>query len=318
MDTSPGIIYGVTHESEPDRVRYVGKTQRSLDMRSREHWADSKNRLRGAFGHWLRKHRHEAEKVRFSVLSEHATLDDLNDAEVETISRLKKTGQCDLNLAPGGAGTATGKAPGKPTPLRAEKHPMSKLTWAEVREIRRVRQEQFIPAAELADKYGLTNDWAIRNVLWNKTWFDPEFDPGTVIDYTNDYHSGERGHQSRLTRDQVREMRENACLRFEPREQIGKRYGVTRGAVSFVLSNRTWIDPEYDPAMLAEGPKRARVLDWERVGAIRTYFQEYGGMHKDIAAKFGLGRATASLLLNNKTWRDEEYGAWLDGRLESP
>lgn len=41
-------------------------------------------------------------------------------------------------------------------------------------------------------------------------------------------------------------------------------------------------------------------------------------MHKDIAAKFGLGRATASLLLNNKTWGDEEYGAWLDGRLESP
>ena len=315
-EASHGIIYGVVHASEPTRVRYVGKTQRSLDIRRKEHWADSRNRARGAFGQWLRKHSGTPDDVHFSVLGEHTTLEELDEAEVQTIAQFKSRGQCDLNLAPGGAGTATGKTPGRPTPLRAENHPMRKLTWDQVNEIRRVRQERFIPAAELATKYGLLNEWAIRNVLWNKTWYDPNFDPDKVVEYTNDYHSGERGHMSRLTWAQVREMRNAAIQSFEPREKIGKRYGVTRGTVGFVLSNLTWIDPDYNPADLAPGPKRARVLDWVKVREVRDYYMNTGYPHIEVARRFGLGRSTTSLLLNNHTWVDEGYGQWLNDRLD--
>jgi hypothetical protein len=215
----------------------------------------------------------------FQVHSEHETLEQLDAAEIELIASLKTIGMADLNLAPGGA--ATGKSPRRPTPLRAENHPMRKLTWKQVREIRSLRQRRFIPASELAKKYGLVNDWAIR-----------------------------------LTWENVREIREGACAAFEPRDRIGSRYGVTRNTVAFVLSNQTWTDPEYDPKNLAPGPKRSRVLNIELAREIREYYLASGYPHKKIAERFGIGRATTSLLLNNKTWRDEEYASRLNDRLE--
>ena len=35
----PGVVYVVTEVSEPDRVRYVGRTIQPIQTRIQEHWA---------------------------------------------------------------------------------------------------------------------------------------------------------------------------------------------------------------------------------------------------------------------------------------
>ena len=68
----------------------------------------------------------------------------------------------------------------KKFPTSGETARNARLTWEQVREIRASRQEVYEPASAVASRYGVTKDM-IRLILLNKNWFDPDFDPTTII-----------------------------------------------------------------------------------------------------------------------------------------
>lgn len=65
-----------------------------------------------------------------------------------------------------------------PPGLRGEQHPSSKLTWADVREIRFMHTWGFITQRELARRYGIS-DMAMSNLLRRRNWRN---DPNITID----------------------------------------------------------------------------------------------------------------------------------------
>jgi hypothetical protein len=65
---------------------------------------------------------------------------------------------------------------------------------------------------------------------------------------------GRRGYQSGLTWDDVRAIRA-AKMAGEKLESIAARYPVTWSAISYIVRNETWHDPDYHPGVVV-------ICDW--------------------------------------------------------
>lgn len=106
--TRGGWLYGVFHESEPERCRYGGITTTSVKQRSYAHWGNAENYRKkpqyGPMPSWLRKYRDEKSKIKFVELHYYNTVEELKAAEIDFIARMRAVGQCDLNLTNGGEG----------------------------------------------------------------------------------------------------------------------------------------------------------------------------------------------------------------------
>lgn len=103
-----GWLYGVFHESEPNRCRYGGITTTSIKQRAYGHWGNAENPRKkpqyGPMPSWLRKHREEKDKIHFIEIGYYDTVEKLKSAEIEFIAEMRAIGQCDLNLTDGGEG----------------------------------------------------------------------------------------------------------------------------------------------------------------------------------------------------------------------
>lgn len=103
-----GWLYGVFHESEPNRCRYGGITTTSIKQRAYGHWGNAENPRKkpqyGPMPSWLRKHRAERGKIHFIEIGYYDTAEKLKSAEIQFIAEMRAIGQCDLNLTDGGEG----------------------------------------------------------------------------------------------------------------------------------------------------------------------------------------------------------------------
>jgi DNA invertase Pin-like site-specific DNA recombinase len=54
--------------------------------------------------------------------------------------------------------------------------------------------------------------------------------------------SGEKNNHSKLTWEQVREIRKNYIRKVHRHKDIARQYNVSRATISFLLSNKTWAE----------------------------------------------------------------------------
>ena len=242
----------VTDIQEPERVRYVGRTVVGLENRKRSHWYQSQTG-RGAFQRWLVSRRNRTEDVIFREIDRADDVLNLNRKEREWIAYYRERGQADLNLTDGGDGgwgrimSPESQEKHRLSVPRGDSHPLRKLGSSDVSEIRSLRSETYIRNIDLAARYGVSRG-TIADVLNNKLWVDPEFDPASII--PND-RTGERARNRKLSRDAVDEIRSIRLERWVRTSDLAQRFGVSVDMIRLILKNRNWYDPEFHPENLA-------------------------------------------------------------------
>lgn len=92
-------------------------------------------------------------------------------------------------------------------------------------------------------EYGLDTSYFYK-VLRNEVHPDPEYNPEQLAPRPKNQPLS----TAVLTWDQVTEIRKRITEVWEPAPKIAERHGVTEGVIYGVLSNKTYHDPEYDPA----------------------------------------------------------------------
>ena len=249
--SKPGVVYVVTDNREPERVRYVGRTVRGLRERTWKHWSDAK-KSHNAFQNWLRSRMDRKEDVVFTEISWHPNVQELNKAEIEAIAYYRSIGQADLNLTAGGDGglgapwTEERRRNHFNSLQRGEDRFNSLLTEEIVREIRERACREPINASDEARRVGV-NQATMNDMLRNITWRDPNYDP-SKRKYIE--RKGENAGNARLTRNQVDEIREGRTKVYESCRVIGERYGVSKDMIRLILINKNWYDPDFDTSKI--------------------------------------------------------------------
>lgn len=257
MNSSYGVVYHVTHPDEPTRVRYVGKTRGTVRRREQGHWSDTNRPRRNSrFQNWLIKHRGERGKILFTPVIECDSPDELNQAEIEEISRLREIGQADLNITSGGDGglglpwTDTAKAKLSAT-LSGSGSWKAQFSWEEVRQIRSRYLAGATRRALVADHPRVTAS-TMQKILRNHTWKDPNYFP------PGDEERRKRRDfvaNSRLTPELVREIRDRATREVKMFKEWGEEYGVSLATARNVLAGAIFPDPGFDPQTVLRARK---------------------------------------------------------------
>lgn len=296
-----GVVYHVTHEREPDRVRYVGQTTLGVTHRARGHWNDA-----GRYGNrtrmsaWLNKHRSERGSIRFEVVQTCYSREELNAVEIAHIFELRGVGQADLNLTDGGEGHlgaefTEGHRRKISDASRGAKSHLAKTTWAVVRNAR----EDYIAGVksnDVAKRYGLDPSNA-RKILRNVTWVDPNYSPPSIEEL------GNRGEfsNSRISWETVNEMRRRACEVRKRAEDWGVEYGMTYGQARSILSGKTFKDPTFDPKRVRRNNAH-QVLEVEDVRRIRSLRGVSSA--QSIADEYGLRKNAILRIWSGESWKD--------------
>lgn len=123
-----------------------------------------------------------------------------------------------------------GRAKGPPPPLHSgETHPMAKLTWAEVDEIRNLYASGQFTLQDLASQFGVvkTNISSIvRWITWRRDDSPPPSYPGT----------------KKLTETDVSNIRAEYGTGKVLQKQLAKRYGVSSAQISVIVNRKQWAD----------------------------------------------------------------------------
>lgn len=262
LNTDPnrgGWIYAVYDAREPERVRYVGKTQVSIKERTTGHWYDARRQTRRSNSrmvNWLLKRLDQPEIVGFREVGFYPSLSELNHAEISLIAELRAIGQADLNIADGGEGRAgvpwSEETRKKVVGLYAgEKHPNASITWQSVNRVRELAQSRWVPREEAASLLGCGPSNAAK-VLNGTVWHDSAYDPDGRVKKPRDKSRSEKVWTRILNWETVNEIRELRKSKWVPLIELSKMYGVGKSNMGYILSNVNWFDPEYNPENLAK------------------------------------------------------------------
>ena len=123
-----------------------------------------------------------------------------------------------------------------------------KLTKEQVQQIRELYSSGDYSAKELAKKYNIFGVSTIYGILHNRTWYDENYvfkkrTKEKIGEYFSEIQKGDKGWNSKLTKEQVEEIREmyKTCSQNE----LSKKYSLTRSAIQSIVLNRTHYDPTY-------------------------------------------------------------------------
>lgn len=158
--------------------------------------------------------------------------------------------------------------------------------------------ENFIPnpnnLPEINHKHGDKND----NRKTELEWCTRKENIQHAIDTGLHKQKGEDNWMAKLTREEVREIREQ----YIPRDRefggraLAERYGVRPSAITGIVRGKTWNDEGYEPVTY-----RTKLTP-EQIQEIRDIYiykdPKYGG--KALAQRYGVGEATISRIVNEK------------------
>lgn len=65
--------------------------------------------------------------------------------------------------------------------------------------------------------------------------------------FSSNHTAGEKNSKARLTWELVRDLRSRAIREYVSVQETARKVGITPAALSKVLCNQTWYDPDYDP-----------------------------------------------------------------------
>ena len=113
-----------------------------------------------------------------------------------------------------------------------------KLSWPEVKEIRNRALSQYVSPYELANQFN-TSQPNIRDILGNKIWRDPSYNPRNVIPRPASLKPRQGNQTVRLTPEQVVEIRQLFRQGWRLKE-LSRRYGLVENSISRIVNGVTW------------------------------------------------------------------------------
>lgn len=300
-----GLIYGLycSDESCTPEIKYVGQTINSVESRFNSHLNSSAKTL---VSKWIRDH--GARYVRYEVLEAEVARDQL-DARERFWVKEKGT------FAGHGQGLNSDKG-GTPHDLDDEelefRHALDtrnasrkKLTWTDVREIRRLYAETDTYIEDIASRFGVVQG-TVMSVVMGVTWKDPDY---RYVRRSRKAWRPETAGASKLTWELVRQIRESYVSEGETLTSLQEKYGLSKGTIHRVARNRSWVDPNYTPpkAWTANpySNRRHCALTMEQAEEVRATFKRGGVTRKQLSDTFGVTPQTISSILTGKTYRHD-------------
>lgn len=118
----------------------------------------------------------------------------------------------------------------------------------------------------------------------------------------------------KLSRTDATEIRKLYATRAWRHTDLADHFKVDRATIGDVLRNEHWYDPDYTPLQGIGSEHRsgdnnhAAELTWPLVREIRAKYTANPKLrHEDLAAEYGVVKATITYLLANVTWVDPDY-----------
>jgi group I intron endonuclease len=180
-----------------------------------------------------------------------------------------------------------------------EDNPSAKLNWGKVNEIRKIYNEQNITMTELSLKYGVDSS-EISHVIFNKNWKDPN--------YVSPQKSKKLyGKFVKLSEKDAKEIRELYRSNNFTQEEIAQKYKVSRGCILAIIRNESWKDASWNFSLIKTIGHRNAILSFEKAREIRVEYYNKDVTMRELAIKYGVKDSVISNVVNNKTWKDENY-----------
>lgn len=110
-----------------------------------------------------------------------------------------------------------------------EKHGCAKLTWIQVKEIRRLWNTNKYTQQKLADRFNIANS-IINRIISNKIWIDSTYIKNNSIE-----------HRKKLHQEDVNKIRELYKTGKYSQYKLANLFGITQTAIGLIVNNKRWI-----------------------------------------------------------------------------
>jgi len=187
-----------------------------------------------------------------------------------------------------------------------EKSPTSKLTWDETYKIRKEYSLGNYTQKQLSEKYNISCS-QIRDIINNVSWKKDDID---IIDVkkikSNNYSKhqlGENNSTSKLTWEEVREIRKLWLSGEYTHQQISEKFNVKRENIGQILRNKSWKDVNYIVTNINHNKK----LNEMQIKEIREKWKTGNYLQKQLADEYDTSRGNIRDIIQNKNWKDSNY-----------
>ena len=178
-----------------------------------------------------------------------------------------------------------------------EDNPNAKLSIEDIIRIRSMYPKTSMD--ELGRLYNV-DATCIGNIIKNKTYYDPTYKiPSTE-------RIGETHHHSKLTMDQVKEIRNLA--KIHTHEKLAEKYGISRTSITRIVLNQAYPDTSYTPPEKKDqsgtnsGKSKVTLDQVKEIREKYVYSSTY-----QLAKEYGIGSSTVMAIVQNKTYHDPNY-----------
>lgn len=152
----------------------------------------------------------------------------------------------------------------------------------------------------------------LSNLRWDTSSANRQdaIEHGTVVVYR-----GEANRWAKLTEEQVTEIRHLYAAGGVTQCELAARFGVAQASVGRAIHRKTWAHLDdgitFDGnaplanyhASRARGEANGRAkLTEEQVTKIRRLYSADGVTHRELGARFGMGKTSVGRIINRKTW----------------
>ena len=177
-----------------------------------------------------------------------------------------------------------------------EKHKSSKLTAEKVREMRRQHEEEGLTVRELSRRYEVTPANA-GMVIKGETWTHVDGPTTDEVDIEN------RG-VSKLTAEDVRQIRERYKRGDISRSELAEQYPITESNVGNIVTGETWGHvggPTVEAGVHAADSDLSK-LTAEQVKEIRKRYNRGDITQAELAEEYPVSQSGIASIINEDTW----------------
>ena len=122
-------------------------------------------------------------------------------------------------------------------------------------------------------------------------------------------HPGETHGNHKLIWNDINKIREKYTTEKITMDKLSEYYNVSKTNIDDILNNRIWKDSNYTPSIrnnIGENNPISK-LTWKQVKEIRELYNNGQYSQNKLAEMFGVHRWTIQNLINNETWKDDNY-----------
>ena len=168
--------------------------------------------------------------------------------------------------------------------MSGENNIMSKFTWKDVKNIRKLYSSGKYTHKCLGKKYNVCRQ-TIGQLISNETWKDEDYIP---IEST----------RVKLSIKEAKEIRKMFLGMNYTRKKLSKIYNISLSNIYDIIKNKIWVDENY----IIPEPKVT--MDIVKAEEIRKIYKTGKYTQKQISDKYNINRSSVSHIINNKIWKN--------------